>query len=397
MINKQLEININNEKILERLSSNLNIDFISDGSNLRKIANSYSVESINFANGVDSAIANGFLTTMSSSFLENLGRQYNVYRKRYNNIALYSYQEVVQLTVNQNDSLISSITNILMPFRKGDVIYSDENVIIESTSDIFIADIVSPTYISVRITMAVGLSEYSIREGVVFQVTPTNKDVTTNIPTLNLKFNKPVGLSVIEESEEDYRLRLYEATYLANNGANSILSALTKEIPLLYFIETDDYKIGRSIKTIYPYTQELIDNGVDSSIPTYIIPLLETNIQSKILYGQLIDIVEPTPLLINIFIDFTNNANQPTNSYLNNIQSIFNRVFVSHKVLDKQLMISFLNNYLSDYDLKTEDFRFEFTSNLTSEETFNLGVIENTSIPLGRFLRINTIRSEVVE
>ena len=123
MINRQLEVNINKEKILTDLANNLNIDFITDGSNLKKMADTYSAENVNYATNVDDAIANGFLTTMSSEFLELFGNQNGVYRKNYNNIAIYNYQEAVSLSVNKIDAMVTEIDAPYVVYKKGDLIY----------------------------------------------------------------------------------------------------------------------------------------------------------------------------------------------------------------------------------------------------------------------------------
>ena len=96
MLNKELETNVNKERILTRLAENLGIDFISDGSNLRKITDTYYQESVEFSNLIDNAISSGFITTMSNDFLDLFGRQYNIQRKRYNNYIILSSLFVFQ-------------------------------------------------------------------------------------------------------------------------------------------------------------------------------------------------------------------------------------------------------------------------------------------------------------
>lgn len=392
MINKQLETNINNERLLKRLAENLNIDFVSEGSNLKKIADGYSSENLGFATSVDMAIANGFTTTMSADFLELFGRQYNIYRKRYNNISLYAYQEAVEISVDKDDALITSLDTIITPFKKGDLIYSDDNIIIEATSDINIVDMNVPVNVSLRVTMALGLSAYTIQENSNYKVLPSNQNVVTATPSYNLLFKRPVGLAVIDEFEEDFKLRLYEATYIANNGANSLISAITKEVPLLYLTEVDDYKNGRAIRAIYPYTQELIDTGVDDAIDTYIIPLVENNIRNKIIYGQLISVFKPEPLIANVTITFKNNATL-TETYLDNATLQFNRYFSTVKNLNKQVMIDFIKTELGVYGNNIDKVDFIFNSPHISEETYNLSSELNTfNLPRGRFLHVNSIR-----
>ena len=386
MINRQLEINVNNERILERLAENLNIDFISDGSNLKKIADTYSAENLNFATSVDDAIANGFLNTMSSEFLELFGRQYSIYRKNYNNISVYAYQGVITLSVNKTEAMLSEIPSTSVLFRKGDLIYSDDNVVIESLDRVTISNINDEIDISARISLALDLDNYIIQEGSEFVITSSNSELVSYFPTFNMKFKRPVGLAVLQESEEDYRLRLYEATYLANNGANSLVASITKEVPFISFLEVDDYKNGRGIKAIYPYTQELIESGYDDFIDTMIIPLVETNLRGKILNGQLIEVLKPESLLLNIELSFKKDT-YITENYLENLRITFNNFFSTYKQINREVLEDFIKTEIGINSEYISNVNFVFTSPYVSEETFTLvSQSEDIIIPKGRFL-----------
>lgn len=393
MINKQLEINVNNERILKRLSENLNINFVTDGSNTKKIADAHSSENLAFASGVDIAVANSFTTSMSPEFLELFGRQYNVHRKRYNSVAVYAFQEAVELTVNKETANVTELSSVITPFKRGDLIYSDDSIVIEATSDVKIADTSTPVSISVRISIALGLTQYSIPADATYLVNSSNPSLTTLIPNFILNFKVPVGLAVIEEFEADYKLRLYEATYLASNGANGLISAITKEIPLLYFTEVEDYKEGKAIRVLYPYTQELIDTGLDESIGTHIIPLMESNIQNRIIYGQLIYVKEPQPLVANAFVTFKDKSIL-TETYLDNITEQFNRYFATSKIIERVVMSDFIKSELGSFGNMIDKVTFTFNSPYVSEETFNFETEDETiNLPLGRFLHLNSIRS----
>lgn len=391
MINKQLEVNVNNERILKRLTENLNVNFITDGSNTKKIADAHSSENLTFSTSVDTAIANSFTTSMSTEFLDLFGRQYNIFRKSYSSISLYSYQEAVELTVNKDVANITTLNTLVKPFKRGDIIYSDGNVVIEATNDVRLVDINSPVYVSVRISIGLGLTQYSIPTDASYIVYPSDSQLAGIIPSFTLTFKVPVGLAVIQEFEEDYRLRLYEATYLASNGANALVSAITKEVPLLYYTEVEDYKNGRGIRYLYPYTQELIDTGIDESIESHIIPLMEANLQNRVIYGQMIEIKEPQPLVMNAKVIFKEDSIM-TDSYLDNVTELFNRYFSMVKIVDKDMMADFIKAELSAFGGTIEKIDFIFNSPYVSEETFNLTSSDETiNLPLGRFLHLNSI------
>ena len=391
MINRQLEVNINKEKILTDLANNLNIDFITDGSNLKKMADTYSAENVNYATNVDDAIANGFLTTMSSEFLELFGNQNGVYRKNYNNIAIYNYQEAVSLSVNKIDAMVTEIDAPYVVYKKGDLIYADDNIVIECITPISISGINDVKYASVTISLANSLNSYTVPENSEYSVTSTNQTLTNLLPTFTLKFNRPVGLAVLQEIEEDYKLRIYESTYIANNGANSLISSVAKEVPFITFLEVDDYTNGRAIKTIYPYTQEIVNNGMDSYLDILILPLIESNLRGKVLNGQFVEVLKPEALILNVNLTFNNN-NRTSNVLLENVKTAFNNFFVSYKQINREVLEDFIKSELGVNSTDLLGIDFIFTSPYVSEETFTLTAESSDIIlPKGRFIHLSSI------
>lgn len=390
MINKQLELNVNNEKILERIAQNLNVDFISDGSSIKKLADAYAAENLNFATSVDEAIANGFLLTMSSEFLEMFGRQNNIYRKNYKTISLYAANETVWLSINKVEAMITEISEPELLFNRGDVIYSDDDIIIESLDTIYIENINDVLPISVKITVSSDVDSYIIHEDNEYQVSSTNKYLTTSVPYLVLKFTRPVGLSMLQELESDYRMRIFEATYLANNGANSLISSITKEVPYLSFIETAEYEKGRAITTLYPYTKTLIEEGSDMYLDTLIIPLVETSLKGKVLHGQYISVLKPEPL--NMRVNIVLKEDKVNNSYLENLKTSFNNYFCNIKEVTREEIESYILAELGLNRSSVVKMDLVFISPYVSEETFTLTSNQPVlEIPKGRFLYLNSI------
>ena len=240
--------------------------------------------------------------------------------------------------------------------------------------------------------MGLDINSYTIQEGTSFKILTTNQEVSSILPSLTLIFDKPIGLSVIEETIQDYKLRLIEATYIANNGANSLISSLTKEVPLISYIETENYVDGKGIKNLYVYTQNLIKNSTDSVINFYLIPMLESNLRNKIMYAQLINIKNPEPLLVNLEVKIDKKYLKPTLSLLNNITLLANQYFYKEKKVSKDMLYTFINTYLSEYNIKEEDYKFTFSSPYVSEEIFNLdNIVNEIEIPIGRFLYLSNI------
>lgn len=394
MLNKQLEVNVNNELMLSKLAENLNLDFVTDGSNIKKIADTYSNEHVQFANVLDQTISTGFVSTMPTEYLDLFGRQYSLQRKRYNNIVILSNTEAVSVKVNKDQALITAIDGPTQILSANTVIFNDDSFMVTNIDNVYITDINDIVNLSVKITMSLDVDSFIIKEGTEFTISSNNSKINTIIPYLDLVFNRSIGLASIEESEEDYKARIFEATYIANNGANSLVSSVTKEVPLLHTVEIDNYLEGRPVTYLYPYTKRLILAGNDNMIETFIIPMIETNLNNKALYGQIVKVLPPSPLVCNLFIDFSNKS-KPTLSYLNNICLNLNDFFYTDKVITKQTLFNYINNYLLDYKLTIENYRFEFTSPFVSEEVFNLDADE-VVLPKGRFLFLNSIQQEEI-
>lgn len=394
MLNKQLEVNVNNELMLSKLAENLNLDFVTDGSNIKKIADTYSNEHVQFANVLDQTISTGFVSTMPSEYLDLFGRQYNLQRKRYNNIVILSNTEAVSVKVNKDQALITAIDGPTQILSANTVIFNDDSFMVTNIDNVYITDINDIVNLSVKITMSLDVDSFIIKEGTEFTISSNNSKINTIIPYLDLVFNRSIGLASIEESEDDYKARIFEATYIANNGANSLVSSITKEVPLLHTVEVDNYLEGRPVTYLYPYTKRLILAGNDNMIETFIIPMIETNLNNKTLYGQIVKVLPPSPLVCNLFIDFSNKP-KPTLSYLSNICLNLNDFFYTDKVITKQTLFNYINNYLLDYKLTIENYRFEFTSPFVSEEVFNLNTDE-VVLPKGRFLFLNSIQQEEI-
>lgn len=394
MLNKQLEVNVNNELMLSKLAENLNLDFVTDGSNIKKIADTYSNEHVQFANVLDQTISTGFVSTMPSEYLDLFGRQYNLQRKRYNNIVILSNTEAVSVRVNKDQALITAIDGPTQILSANTVIFNDDSFMVTNIDNVYITDINDTVNLSVKITMSLDVDSFIIKEGTEFTISSNNSKINTIIPYLDLVFNRSIGLASIEESEDDYKARIFEATYIANNGANSLVSSITKEVPLLHTVEVDNYLEGRPVTYLYPYTKRLILAGNDNMIETFIIPMIETNLNNKTLYGQIVKVLPPSPLVCNLFIDFSNKP-KPTLSYLSNICLNLNDFFYTDKVITKQTLFNYINNYLLDYKLTIENYRFEFTSPFVSEEVFNLNTDE-VVLPKGRFLFLNSIQQEEI-
>lgn len=388
MINKELELTVNNQNILDKLAKNLNIGIVTDNSNIKKIADAFDAELRNYSDAVENSIANGFLSTMDDDLFELFASGFGLYRKRYNRIRLRPIEQVAVLTVEQSMLFTQNYTNFT-PFRKGDVVYSNETFSVVALSDIYFTSTIDNVYPHLEIVLRDTTSTFVINEGTEFNVSTRQSDLRSNVPTYTLKFEQVVGMSLVEENINDFKLRVYEATYLAANSANSLVNAVTKEVPYLVSIETDDISEGRSLKVIYPYTQNLIDFGIDTSIQNIVIPMIEASLSQKGLYKNMVSVKEAIPLRLDI--ELNTGGIQIADTVLYQTTQTFNKLFYNQKSVNINEIKEFIIQNLSSYNLKLDSINIYFSSSLFSEDKILMTPDENFEIPIGRFLNINKI------
>ena len=397
MINKQLETSVNSQKILEKLAENLGIDFVSEGSNLKKMVDVYTNEVTSFATDIDNAIGNGFISTMDSNFLSVFGRERGIPQKIYSSVVLLSDKYLVSIKADLNTSTLIELSEPLKIFNKGDIILITDDVIIEVLSDVYLQNMNDDVYISIKISLQYGVNSYVITEDTSFSTTPSVNNLKEVIPHILITFNRTVGLATVSENTEDYRIRLMEEEYRANNGANSLLASVVKEVPYISYIETENYSKGRAVKTIYPYTNTLIEEGYDAVIDEIIKPLITSNVQSRSLYGSKIRVETPEPLLLNVEV-ILKKGTAVSESYLYNITKSFNRTNTQNKRLTYTLVDSNLRSYLVYYKDQIENIKYTFTSPYVSEESFEFDLSSgDIHVPNGRFLFLNQIRGTFLD
>lgn len=384
MINKELELTINNQKILERLADNLNITYIGDNSAIKKLSDSFLTELSTYSNATESAIRNGFISSMDDDLLEQFAASFGIYRKKYSSLVFASNEKVATLTTNTTMAFNKNYQNF-KPFLKGSILYEDSGFTIKTLSDITFANIYDNVFPSIEINIT-SETPISIPEGSVLILSTNDTDVSKIVPTYELAFNYTVGMSLLEESIEDFRLRIYEHTYMSSSYSNSLLHFIAKEIPILKHIETDSIEKGRAVEVLYPYTQYLIDHGEDTSINSFIIPTIDSVINSRGVFKSLIKVKQPRAVKINIKL-----KNIPTDfsqSYLDNVRTEFNNLMVYTKNIDLVEAKNFIVNKLNLYSISDVELYYTNTS-LTVEDI--LLVDDKLELGIGKFIYLSGI------
>lgn len=395
MINKELELTINKQKILENLATNLNISSINENTAIKKIADSFEAEMRNYSDATENAIRNSFITTMDEDLLENFAANFGLYRKRYSNIRIRASDRTVKISVNSKLIFSKNATNFT-PFRKGDTLYSNDAFSIKALGDITFTTAQSEVFPDLEFRLRSDKESFTVYSDTTYTVPPVQSGVQTLVPFFNVFIEDTIGMAIAEESVDDFRLRIYESTYLANNSANSLMTAITKDVPLLYYIESEDIDKGRAISVVYPYTYTSIVNGSDPLLSTIVIPMIETSLATKSFYSNMIKVKEPQA--INLIAKFKyKNTLIPTQSVLTAITREFNILFFNDKRVSASQLKTLLVQSLFRYEVSRSDIDLYFINANISEEGLLLDEEEYIDISIGRYLNLVALEGIVNE
>ena len=394
MINSQIENNLNTNRLLNKLADNLGIDYIQQGSNIKKMTDSFVGETLLFSDAVDSAISDIFLGSASPQAVQQIGALLGIYRQNYQTSSFNASDNVVTISLIPQVSNVTATTINMNPFKAGDIVTVDSLFQLQFINDVVLTSNVTGTPISGIITAVSTNNSINISANSTYQLNPTQIDASTSNRQFLLTFNKAIGISTIQEALADYVSRLYESTYASANGANSLVSTIAKQIPYISFLETENIESGRSIQNIYVYTDNLISYGEDQTITDLIIPLIQTGILNRALPGTSVKCSSASPIRMSIEITSSLIPSQiPVQSVLNNVSNLFNKTYSTFRSnVFYSDVINYVNKLLSSYNIPTNAYNISIVSPLLQE---SIGITDYTTtpidVPLGRFLRIDSL------
>lgn len=383
MISQELTTVVNTHNIVSKLAENLNIPVVNETSTINKIANTFDVELRNYSLAVNKTISNTFLNTMDNDTLLSFASSYGIYRKVFSNLRLRPVDRAIKLTIN-TDLLTGTTDQSIIAFKKRDILFSDETYTISVLEDVVFNSINEEVYPYVNIVLN-STEGFTLSSGTMLTVDTPQREAARFAPQYFLNVEYSLGLLRSEEDIEDFRVRVYEATYMANNMATSLISSVVKEVPGLLSVETN-----QSNDILYPYTSDLILSGYDDTLDMYLIPMIETSLASKVLYSNLVRVVKPKPL--QIVARFKYSGKQSPSDFTLRLQAeTFNMDNFRLKGISGYGLKTLITQTLKDYKVKQTDITLIFVDTLLSEETFIVTDEEFINIPTGRFLHLSAI------
>lgn len=371
------KLNINKANLLQSIANNLNLSEINENSNLFKLVNPIITElellTLNLENNV---LRELLINTASLNTLQSIGSELNIYRQNFKSINISNTSGVVEIYLDDFNIVNSGIN--FQIFERGDTI-TISSLKITFNEDIYVS---SGSSVPISITIESISNSLFIPENTIYTLKPNLN--TDNIFQVNLRFNNPIGINNLEESIEDFRVRLLNAKKYGNSSLNSIILDIVQQIPGLLKVELDDLNNGNTIEQIYLYTQNLLVNGFDDYIDNVLVSIFKTALTLKLNYQTqiLVSSARPFNIIINIKNSLVNNVN------LNNIKNNVNLLLRDYSILSKESLVELLQTNLPNLDINN------FSISIKSPSIFENDVLLNNEIinrEIGRFFYITEI------
>lgn len=371
------KLNINKANLLQSIANNLNLSEINENSNLFKLVNPIITElellTLNLENNV---LRELLINTASLNTLQSIGSELNIYRQNFKSINISNTSGVVEIYLDDFNIVNSGIN--FQIFERGDTI-TISSLKITFNEDIYVS---SGSSVPISITIESISNSLFIPENTIYTLKPNLN--TDNIFQVNLRFNNPIGINNLEESIEDFRIRLLNAKKYGNSSLNSIILDIVQQIPGLLKVELDDLNNGNTIEQIYLYTQNLLVNGFDDYIDNVLVSIFKTALTLKLNYQTqiLVSSARPFNIIINIKNSLVNNVN------LNNIKNNVNLLLRDYSILSKESLVELLQTNLPNLDINN------FSISIKSPSIFENDVLLNNEIinrEIGRFFYITEI------
>lgn len=371
------KLNINKANLLQSIANNLNLSEINENSNLFKLVNPIITElellTLNLENNV---LRELLINTASLNTLQSIGSELNIYRQNFKSINISNTSGVVEIYLDDFNIVNSGIN--FQIFERGDTI-TISSLKITFNEDIYVS---SGSSVPISITIESISNSLFIPENTIYTLKPNLN--TDNIFQVNLRFNNPIGINNLEESIEDFRIRLLNAKKYGNSSLNSIILDIVQQIPGLLKVELDDLNNGNTIEQIYLYTQNLLVNGFDDYIDNVLVSIFKTALTLKLNYQTqiLVSSARPFNIIINIKNSLVNNVN------LNNIKNNVNLLLRDYSILSKESLLELLQTNLPNLDITN------FNISIKSPSIFENDVLLNNEIinrEIGRFFYITEI------
>ncbi len=320
------QLTIDSGKIYNNLISNLNMLDISKDSAVYKTVQPVIDEMNSFLIYANNITKEFNTTTASFVSLQKEAANYNIFRRSFNDLIIDTPMEALKISVDPLN-VFGDIQNTTL-YKKGAVI-NIGNISITFLKDVVLSNSTDTPFINAKLSL-VNVDTYYIEDGSTYLVTPTTN--TTLVPNASLTFTRNIGIVNIQESIEDFRLRIIAAKSLPFRNSNSVLNQLVLEVPGITNIDVATEE-DSSFNRIYVYTERLYTTGIDVLINTGLIPAVQSVLSDKLDFKIKTEVLSATPLELNINVS-TLSSNVSTET----VRTALNKTLRHYKNLRKKTL-----------------------------------------------------------
>lgn len=369
------QLTIDSGKIYNNLISNLNMLDISKDSTVYKTVQPVIDEMNSFLIYANNITKEFNTTTASFVSLQREAANYNIFRRSFNDLIIDTPMEALKISVDPAN-VFGDIQNTTL-YKKGDVV-NIGNISITFLKDAVLSNSTDTPFINAKLSL-VNVDTYYIEDGSTYLVTPTTN--TTLVPNASLTFTRNIGIVNIQESIEDFRLRIIAAKSLPFRNSNSVLNQLVLEVPGITNIDVAT-EADSSFNRIYVYTERLYTTGIDVLINTGLIPAVQSVLSDKLDFKIKTEVLSATPLELNINVS-TLSSNVSTET----VRATLNKTLRQYKNLDKNTLYNLLKSQITDLNKVS----IELKSISIFENNLNLVTDAPIVLPEGRFFYISKL------
>lgn len=375
------DLQVDRDLIFNRIAANLNKEEISVLSSIYKITEPVITELESFAQFTNNAIKDLNINSASLPMLQKIGSELNVFRQNFNSLELNKQDQAVSFKVEDQDAIDEAGFTTGAGFLLFSKNYSTTlgNCLITFLEDVYFTQLGEELFISARLTLTE--SSFYIPAGSLFTLlTQFNNNI---IPSISVKFLRNVGLSKVEETIEDFRLKLLNVKELPFKNVNSILQQALQELPLRVTAEIANSVAGVNSHTVYLKTTKLLRNGFDSTLEEFLIPAYRQAVSSRLDYTTDIIIDYAKPLLLSV--QFKKPAIL-TNSNTD-LAARLNEFLQSLSILNYDIIATYLSK-ITNSTINATDVTVELKAKNIFEANLKIDSENSVQIPAGRFFHV---------
>lgn len=380
----KIEIKVDKKKLLDKVTSNLNLSDISVGSYLHTLVDGLSDVNDKVVEDINKTVDNLYIETANEETLESYGLLKGLPRLK-SKIA-FSRSTGAQISL-QPEFFVYTKDLVIKLFSKGEKLEIDI-MRITFLEDVYYNSNLSKVYISCEISIGSNraLSTSFLKEGQKFVIpVPTNHK--TLLSSLVLNVETPMGFTDYEEDLETYRSKLKALASSENISSSDVIEKIISSSRNVYkyFIDKSTYPITVYYMSPLLYYSDDLDALISNAehylkVHTDAVRGYTTNFEFKL----------PEK------VEFKMNIITADHEKLRAVLADFMPSFVTYHsigydfVIDKEYVKSFLNRVYPEFDQQFE-VEFYYTNGIVNvlTETRNSLTIKPNAYPKLHSITIN--------